>query len=349
MRHESAWRSPFAMVSLAVLILAGCAASTSHVAPVSSLGTGGRPPATSSTLSTSFPTTTSSGVGATTSTTVVPGSSPPGSFQVASTTLYLVDTSRPTVSYGHVVATSRTLTTTVWYPVTGGPYPLIIFAHGFQVGPPPYIRICQLWASAGYVVAAPAFPLTDAAVAGSDLDEHDVVNQPADVTFVISSILGASASAISSPLQNLVAANDIAVAGHSDGADTALAVGYLPGDRDPRIHAVMADGPDPLAGVSTASPLQSSTPLLLVHGTADTVVPFASSVTVTQQLKTPGWFLQLLGANHLPPIEGPSVWTPLLDTVTTDFFNIELKGAPAGEIAAAVGPSPVGHVVSLPN
>ena len=75
-------------------------------------------------------------------------------------------------SSGKVLSASRTLTTAVWYPVgTAGPWPLVVFAHGYRLGVGPYVHLCQTWAAAGYVVAAPTFPLTDEAVAGSNLDE----------------------------------------------------------------------------------------------------------------------------------------------------------------------------------
>ncbi len=337
------------MVAAAVssaLVITGCGtpAHPGAEAPTATTGAPARHAAPSTPTPTSAPTSPS---GPMTPNPMTP--SPTGSYRVDTLVLGLIDRSRPTVSHGRLVSSERALTTTVWYPAErDGPYPLIVFAHGFEVGLTPYRRICRLWASAGYVVAAPAFPLTDGAVAGPNLDERDVVNQPGDVGFVISSILSRSASG-ASPLLHLVRRGDVAVAGHSDGADTALAVGYLPATRDRRVRAVVADGADALTGVSPDAPLTSSTPLLLVHGTADTVVPFDDSVEVTRQLHAPGWFVQLIGADHLPPIQGPSRWTALLDAVTTDFFDVELKGAPAGAIAPVVAASPVAHLVELPT
>lgn len=71
----------------------------------------------------------------------------------------------------------RRLTTIIRYPAalppsrvdvrrapsaqTGGPFPLVVFAHGFNITPAPYARLLQAWARAGYVVAAPIFPLTN--------------------------------------------------------------------------------------------------------------------------------------------------------------------------------------------
>jgi predicted dienelactone hydrolase len=263
-------------------------------------------------------------------------------------TLPLVDTTRPTVSHGQLLASSRSLFTLVWYPtVRQGPLPLIVFAHGFQVGVTPYQRICALWASAGYIVAAPEFPLTDQAIAGAHLDENDKGNQPADVSFVITSMLALSAGPALSALHGRVLPAEIAVAGHSDGADTALATGYLSAERDLRLRAVMAEGADALPTAPTAAPRHSDIPLLLIHGTADSIVPFASSESVAAQLNTPGWFLQLIGADHLQPIAGPSRWTPILDEATTDFFNIELKGAAPSTLVSAVASDPNAHLADL--
>jgi predicted dienelactone hydrolase len=237
-----------------------------------------------------------------------------------SVVLNLVDRSRQTVSHGRLIASTRTLRTTVWFahgPATS--HPLIVFAHGYSVGVAPYVRVCQAWARAGFVVAAPSFPLTDASVAGQALDEADMVNQPADVSFVISALVSAN-RAPGDPLNARIDPQRVAVAGHSDGADTALAVTYLPQDRDPRIRAAVVDAPDPLPLPAGAARLTSTVPLLLLHGDGDAIAPYAGSLRVLTQLTTPGWFITLRGADHLSPIKGPSSWTAAFDRVTTDFF-----------------------------
>ncbi len=240
---------------------------------------------------------------------------------LGSTVLALVDHSRATVSHGRLIASSRTLTTMVWYP-SGPVFPraLIVFAHGYSVGLTPYVRVCEMWARAGFVVAAPVFPLTDKAVAGAALDESDIVHQPADVRFVITALLAANA-APGGRVSGMIDPQRIAAAGHSDGADTALDVTYLPGDRDPRIRAAVVDAPDPLPLPAGAAKVVSSVPLLLVHGDHDPIAPFSGSLRVLTQLSAPGWFLVLRGADHLSPIQGPSGWTKTLDKVTTDFLT----------------------------
>jgi len=39
-----------------------------------------------------------------------------------------------------------------------GPYPVIVFAHGFDVDPNTYRSLLVSWVEAGYVVVAPFFP-----------------------------------------------------------------------------------------------------------------------------------------------------------------------------------------------
>src|SRR6202035_5291617 len=74
-----------------------------------------------------------------------------------------------------------------------GPFPLIVFGHGFAVTPATYSRLLQSWTRAGFVVAAPVFPLGNARAPGGP-NEADLVNQPADMSFVISHMLAATAA-----------------------------------------------------------------------------------------------------------------------------------------------------------
>ena len=64
----------------------------------------------------------------------------------------------------------------------------MIFGHGFAVTPGPYAPLLDAWARAGYVVPAPIFPLGNANAPGGP-NESDIVNQPRDMSFVISQML----------------------------------------------------------------------------------------------------------------------------------------------------------------
>lgn len=272
-------------------VLAGCTAAETHA-------TGS---ASRSHRSTSPPTT---GPGAAVTLTVLP----------------LVDTSRPVVGDGQVLASQRNLPTFVWTPDGPGPFPLVVFAHGYDVGPLTYERFCAALAARGYVVAAPSFPQEDPA-RGFPLDETHLGDEAGDVSFVVASI-ERDASAKVDPAR-------VAVVGQSDGADVALLVGYGSGTVDPRVGAVVADSPDPM----TVPPVPSRIPLLLVQGTADSVVPYSSSQTVFAQIPAPVFYLSLLGADHQPPIIGGTPWTPVLDAAVSDFLDGTVAGRGSGNAA----------------
>ena len=105
----------------------------------------------------------------------------------------LVDRSRATAADGAVAGhPGRTLVTTVLYPAqgtasgppvsgapadkAGGPYPLIVFAHGFGSDVTSYLPLLEKWAGAGFVVAAVRFPDTD----GSAVAAQHYVDTEAD-------------------------------------------------------------------------------------------------------------------------------------------------------------------------
>ena len=82
----------------------------------------------------------------------------------------------------------------------------------------------RAWVRAGFVVAAPIFPLTNPAAPGGP-NESDLVNQPTDISFVISRLLAANARS-HGILSRLISSREVAVTGQSDGGSTALAAAY---------------------------------------------------------------------------------------------------------------------------
>jgi dienelactone hydrolase len=268
--------------------------------------------------------------------------SSPSSFAVGLRVLRLVDASR-TIQLPNGTSEPRTMLTYVRYPALGapdrtdvlnapaarayGPFPLVIFGHGFAVTPALYARLLQSWARAGYVVAAPLFPLENAN-APSGPDESDLVNQPADMRFVISRMLDAS-SAASGPLAGLLEPTRIAVTGQSDGGDTALAVAYDPAFRDTRVSAavILSGAEIPDLGGFTFPP--GSPPLLATQGTADTVnLPSATNAFFNAATR-PKYLLSLIGAEHLPPYTEQQPQLTIVERVTIAFLDGYLKGRPA--------------------
>ena len=265
-----------------------------------------------------------------------------GSTSVATTTMTFVDTSRSTPPWdGMPGKPSRTLVTTIWYPARAsgsvaasgnGPYPLIVFAHGLGGSPQDYQQLLTAWAAAGYVVAAPLFPLSSSQTPGGP-DGGDIGNQPGDMSFVIDQVLSASAAA-NGPLSGLVDPNEIGAAGHSNGAITTLGLVANSCCRDTRVKAavVMAGTTEGLGRGSYE--LAKAPPLLVVSDVHDGLVPYADAVAVFNQARGPKALLTLdwdsssdstgstahmASSGVVGPTSGPVIKS------TTAFFNAFLK------------------------
>ena len=243
-----------------------------------------------------------------------------------------VDPTRPTSSG----ESSRTFPVTIWYPTPGdpdappvpdappdrsvGPYPLVVFVHGYAVTPDFYEELLRRWAAAGYVVAAAAYPGDDA----------DYVMQFTDTSFLITQLLQLSAGAPgSNPLAGTIDPNRVGVAGHSNGEAIAYGLGFLQCCRDRRVTSVVA-----LAGIlgNINNPVQrdNGVPVLHVMGEADELQPYNEAIQWDRDnLTPPRWFVTLVGGTHAPPYRSPS--SPYFDgvvTITTDFLDGTLKGHP---------------------
>ena len=183
-----------------------------------------------------------------------------------------VDDSRPTNANGSFAgAPNRTLHTTIFYPATGkpgdavtpdatpdrkhGPYPLILYSHGNNSFGAEYEPLLRQWASAGYVVAAPDYPLSNKNAPGGSI-VTDLDQQPADARFVIDRMLALS-SKRSGKLARAVDAKRIGASGHSLGALTTYRLVYETCCADKRIKAAApmsgtaGDPPEYFTGIST--------------------------------------------------------------------------------------------------
>ena len=268
-------------------------------------------------------------------------------FAVGLRTVRLVDAHR-SIRLPDGKTVPRTLVTVIRYPAQGspsggdlpgapparasGPFPLIVFGHGFAVTPAVYARLLRAWAGAGYIVAAPVFPLENANAPGGP-NESDLVNQPADLRFVISRLLGANTAA-SSPLRGMIDPTRIAVAGQSDGGETALAAAYDRGFRDSRIRAAVVLSGSQLPGVDFAFP-RPSPALLAVQGTADTINPPSLTAAYYAKAPAPKFLLSLIGASHLGPYTDEQPQLGVVERVTIAFLDHYLEQKPLAPLLAA--------------
>ena len=224
----------------------------------------------------------------------------------------------------------RRLVTEIRYPLASsvpprGGYPLLLFAPGFMQCGRPYAPLLRSWASAGYVVATVDFPRTDCRV-GARAYEPDLVNQPADMSYVLTRLLALDAQP-HELFSGLIDGQEIAATGQSDGGDTVAALAANPCCTDHRVKAVAvlsgAEWP-PMPGRYFA---RSAPPMLFVQGTADTINPPWTSRQLYQQDRNPvKYYLDLFGANHLIPYWGVDPVEQLVARVTLAFFDRYVLG-----------------------
>ncbi len=270
---------------------------------------------------------------ATTSTPSAPARRGPP-FAVGERTLTFVDTTRR-VTYPGQPPAPRKLVTYVRYPKAPGRFPLVVFGHGFAVTPGIYEQLLEAWARAGYVVAAPLFPLGNANAPGGP-NESDLVNQPRDMSFVITQMEALSASR-RAPFR--LEAGEIAVAGQSDGGDTALSAAYNPQFLDRRIRAAVILSGQEIPGVGEYDFPAPSPPLLATQGMADTINLPATTFAFWDAAPPPKYLLTLPGAPHLGPYTGEQPQLAAVERVTVAFLDRYLKDEPAelARITAAGG------------
>jgi predicted dienelactone hydrolase len=265
------------------------------------------------------------------------------SFAIGVRLVTFVDTSRSVPALHTVTGKPgpRILVTEVWYPALGapggavrpgappslaaGPYPLVVFAPGFDRDPSSYVPLLTAWARAGYVVAAPTFPLTNPRAVGG-LDESDIVNQPGDLSFLISRLTRASQGGLG-PFAGLIDPARIGVAGHSDGADAALVAADGSCCRDPRIGAVivMAGAALPWGGRYFTRP---GPPLLAIQGSADAFNPPSFTASLFREAPAPKYLLWFPGADHLQPFVGSGPLEAVVREVSVAFLDRFLGDRP---------------------
>lgn len=250
-----------------------------------------------------------------------------------------VDTSR-TVRLGDGTTAPRRLTTVVRYPkVLGGTaadrtrrFPLVVFAHGYDLTPGSYRTLLRTWARAGYVVAAPVLPGESAITPGGP-NRADLPNEPGDLRFVIDRLLGDSS------LSPLIEDSRIAVAGHSDGGSAALAVAYDDRYRDPRVGAAVVLAGADLPGITPFAFPADGPPLLAVQGDADPVNPPAATAAFYDRATVPRFLLSVRGGGHFDPYMTPGPQFEAVRGVTTAFLDRTLRDAPvsAEDLARLAG------------
>lgn len=281
-------------------------------------------------------------------------------FAVGRADLVLVDPSRPTAAVepaGLEARDDRTVELSVFYPAEGepgeraevltewdhsgalpvesvaevgaapaaGPFPLLVFAHGFIGQGSSFVALAEQWAREGYVVALPTFPLSRMGVGVLD----DYVNQPGDLSFVIDRLTGSDETGeVPAELEGLVDADRIALGGHSLGAATVFRAGYNECCVDDRVKVTVTVAGGPLDAGDGGYEDQPDTPMLLIHGAADAAVDVAIGDSMVDFVQAPVTYLRFDAGDHVSVFVADE--GELLSDAVLAFLNAHLRGDTTG-------------------
>lgn len=206
----------------------------------------------------------------------------------------------------------------------GGPYPLVVFSQGFDIQPERYALLLNAWAQAGYVVADPAYPFTSPNSPGG-LVRTDIIHHPADLSFVITSLLHVNAKA-GGTLSNLINPAEVGVIGQSDGGDVSLAAIANTCCRDARIKAAVILSGAELTWFTGTYFTTPAVPILVVQGTNDlTENPLVCSTQLYNEAPQPKYYLSMIGQTHLSAYLAPGAPLRVVVRVTRDFLDGYLR------------------------
>lgn len=257
----------------------------------------------------------------------------PGDYKVITEDFKAVDTARKTQANNDFAGRdARVLKGKIWRPEgLQKPRPLLVYSHGFMSFHTEGTYLVRFLASHGYTVVAVNYPLTNFFAPGKPL-VSDVVNQPGDVSFLITTLLQRNADT-NDVLHNTIDAKKIAVAGVSLGGMTSTLVTFHRKVRDPRITAAISiAGP---ANMFTADFFTSTnTPFMMIAGDGDAIIPFDKNAAPISQ-KDPGSILvNLKNASHAGFAQPASTFMRFManpDTLGCRQVIKGLKNKPANE------------------
>ena len=177
---------------------------------------------------------------------------------------------------------------------SGGPYPVVLFSHGFAGYPEQSVDLTTHLASWGYVVAAPDHVerslgglLGTASQGIPEQEDPAVLGQTLDLVV-------AQDGDDASPLSGLVDAEHVAVTGHSAGAGAA----YRMASADDRIDAFasysVGEGPE-----GEGLPAAPDVPALIMLGEEDGIIPADATREVYDGLSAPRYLAEIPDSGHL--------------------------------------------------
>ena len=247
-------------------------------------------------------------------------------YEVATHETTYVDATRPTQANGsYPGAPTRTLRVRFYVPksAAGAPYPLILFTHGVTGVPEAYVALLSDLARAGYVVAAPVYPLSKTDAPGGPT-VADLGNQPARC------VVRDRPRARRCTRLGL-AARPRRPEPHRRGRSLARRLHDVRARVQPRLRRQADQGRGRASGGLGGCPGDHftgiDTPLLAIHGDHDRTVPYKYGKSAFDKANRPKYMMTILGGAHSSEeLGGTSPKQRALTEAMIAFFDEYLRG-----------------------
>jgi len=192
----------------------------------------------------------------------------------------------------------------------------VLFSHGLHGIPERYTDLLASWASAGFVVAAPAYPFTNQAAA--HFARGDIANQPADAAYVLWSLRRLDRVA-GDPLHKHIDTAQVAAVGHSAGAFTTTGLFAARHPSWLRSGVVLAGWRAP--GAFAGPPAT----MLFMQGAQDTVVPISLARTAYNAVPWKKTYILMPDSWHADYMLPTGKAFTLMNQTVTDFLRWTLN------------------------
>ena len=183
-------------------------------------------------------------------------------------------------------------------PSPNGPFPVVLYSHGFSGYPELSSMIMTHLASWGFVVISPNHVERSAdGLLGTAAKGVTPMEGPAVLSAALDAAI-ADAKAASSPLHGLLDTDHIGVTGESAGASDA----YVMASTDDRIDAFISyslGGGRPDASGKTVERPVPKVPGMVMAGGADGIIPAADSKAIFEKMNTPKYFVETADMGHV--------------------------------------------------
>ncbi len=209
----------------------------------------------------------------------------------------------------------RVLPLKIWYPATkrrmSAPTgaPLLVYSHGLSGSRQDAAYLGRFLASHGYVLVSVSYPLTRMGAPGGP-NVLDVVNQPADITYIIDKLLEWN-DTTGHYLSGRIDPNRIGLIGHSLGGMTTTLAAYHRRLRDPRVGAAISLA-GPLEMFNRSLFQNSDLPFMMVAGDIDAMVSYERNGALLPERVNNSHLVTIAKASHTGFVD-QARWLRLLD------------------------------------